>query len=70
MACNICLKEYKNIIRIITTCNHTFCLDCLSKLNKCPYCRKDLKVEIYFEKEEDKKFVTSDFYYTDIGYLF
>lgn len=70
MACNICLKEYKKIIRITTVCNHTFCLDCLSKLNKCPYCRKDLNVKKYFEKEEDKIFTETDFYYTNIGYLF
>ena len=70
MACNICLKEYKNIIKITTICNHTFCLDCLSKLNKCPYCRKKLNIKKYFEKEEDKIFTETDFYYTNIGYLF
>jgi len=42
----------------------------LSKLNKCPYCRKDLNVKKYFEKEEDKIFTETDFYYTNIGYLF
>ena len=77
MTCNICLKEYKNIIKITTTCKHTFCLDCLSKLNNCPYCRKILNVKNYFKQTElntpvsysiNNIFEEVDFYYTSIRF--
>ena len=72
MTCNICLKEYKNIIKITTTCKHTFCLDCLSKLNNCPYCRKSLDIKKYFEKNEPRDdyhtFDAIDFFYTSVHF--
>lgn len=64
MSCYLCLQDFKNVIKITTTCKHTFCLDCLSKLNKCPYCRKDLNVKKYFEKEDYNYKNEYDFYYT------
>lgn len=45
MECPICLDPLKNKTKIITKCNHTFCIECFFNLYEpvCPLCRKNLK---------------------------
>ena len=45
---NECCICYEDRSKVVFSCNHIICLFCLLKLNNtsCPYCRKDLKLEI------------------------
>tara|TARA_B110000971_G_C20019870_1_gene505784 strand:+ start:1955 stop:2179 length:225 start_codon:yes stop_codon:yes gene_type:complete len=71
MDCPICLDETKNKFKIITPCEHTFCLDCFIKIKKniCPMCRKTFDKGKYFKdnnlEENIKIFDETDFYYTE-----
>jgi hypothetical protein len=38
--CPICIE---NPAEIITICNHTFCICCLSRITKCAICRSPLQ---------------------------
>ena len=38
--CPICIE---NPAEIITNCNHTFCICCLSRITKCAICRSPLQ---------------------------
>ena len=44
--CPICYETIKNKNIIVTNCNHTFCSNCILRLNRssnsCPLCRADL----------------------------
>ena len=44
--CPICYETIKNKNFIVTNCNHTFCSNCILRLNRssnsCPLCRADL----------------------------
>ena len=49
--CAICLEDFKNGMSVIKLkCEHIFCTECIKKWLKnsltCPYCRKELKLEI------------------------
>ncbi len=37
--CTICMESNK--INICGNCTHFMCIDCYSKMDKCPYCRID-----------------------------
>jgi hypothetical protein len=37
--CSICIT---NISEYYTECNHGYCINCLSRINKCALCRKSL----------------------------
>jgi len=37
--CPIC---FQNEIDSVTECNHSFCIQCLCRVKKCPICRKSL----------------------------
>ena len=44
--CPICLEEIDNKLSFMTGCNHSWCQDCNTKLNKsniinCPICKKE-----------------------------
>jgi hypothetical protein len=39
--CSICFELTNNK----TNCNHDVCLDCEKKINKCPLCRRNLKLK-------------------------
>jgi hypothetical protein len=42
--CPICMEEYKeNNVKIFDKCFHNSCYECYSKINKCHYCRIDIK---------------------------
>jgi len=47
MTCPVCMEEFENKERIITTCNHTFCKNCIDKWlsnhSTCPICRHQLR---------------------------
>ena len=36
--CNICYESNVSII-ILGNCNHRICINCIRKVNKCPFCR-------------------------------
>ena len=40
--CSICYGKYSQNthVPLVLTCGHTFCKECVSKVTKCPYCRK------------------------------
>lgn len=45
-----------------TNCNHYFCICCIARVNKCPFCRKDFilqklfkDLKKYFLEKENKK---------------
>jgi len=49
--CCICFEQYNNEINqktLINTCEHIACSECCKKLNKCPYCRKEIESVSYF----------------------
>jgi hypothetical protein len=39
---NICKICYDNENNVETKCNHKICSVCLSKINKCPFCRESI----------------------------
>ena len=43
--CVICIYDKINVI--MEPCNHMVCKACLSKINKCPFCRGEIKNFIY-----------------------
>ncbi len=55
--CPICLEDLPKEKEYITECNHTFCEDCMKKLNEeilvlCPLCRKIMKHHSEFNIED------------------
>jgi ankyrin repeat protein len=43
-SCPICMEEYKeNNVKIFEKCFHNSCCECYSKIDKCHYCRIDIK---------------------------
>jgi len=43
-SCPICMEEYKeNNVKIFEKCFHNSCNECFSKINKCHYCRINIK---------------------------
>ena len=57
--CSICLEKIVNDDKHITSCNHTFHEECITKwmsLNhNCPLCRKNLDLNIYDEIVNDEE---------------
>lgn len=51
--CNICYESNVSII-IFGNCSHKVCVNCISKLDKCPFCRghlpDDIKILDYSKK--------------------
>lgn len=43
--CPICFEERKDEDKIIFSCKHYVCKQCIHQLNKCPFCRKDISNE-------------------------
>lgn len=44
--CPVCLEEFnKNTFKILTPCNHLYCLNCFINLydTRCPLCRMNFK---------------------------
>lgn len=57
--CGVCL-DIKYLSK--TNCNHHFCIRCITKVTKCPFCRKDFilpklftDLKKYFLEKENKK---------------
>ena len=48
LACGICLTNTVNVVLI--PCGHVTCKECLSKVDKCPFCRKEFTVnDLYLQ---------------------
>ena len=46
--CTICMHE-KELVKFSIECNHRFCSDCTSQIDKCPLCRREKKrISSYF----------------------
>ena len=59
--CGVCLdKKYLSK----TNCNHHLCISCITRVTKCPFCRKDFilpklfkDLKKYFIEKENKKLI-------------
>lgn len=62
--CSICLEVYRNP-HVLTQCSHTFCLECIQKLEKgneveCPQCKTLNRYMAHVKKDFDKQNLIDD----------
>lgn len=58
--CVICYLTEKDKEIIYTECEHSYCLDCFSKINKCAICRKLLnKTKLFNELKHKIQIINS-----------
>lgn len=62
--CSICLDKPN---KYFTLCNHSYCIDCLCKINKCALCRKNIEhyklsdeVYNYYKKINENKIIINN----------
>ena len=56
--CGVCLDK-KYLCKTNCNCYHYFCLECIVRVNKCPFCRKDFILPKLF-KDLKKYFLEKD----------